>query len=279
MRENLSKSKFISTFEELKKLLEDETLEVQGVRLVSDATVQAIYKTKENDLLQMSADTNIYVAVATTGWARMRLYEELDFLKDRILYCDTDSVIYRRSDNPAENLRIGKFLGDMTDELDADDAIVEFVSGGPKNYAYRTRNGKMVVKVKGFTLNAVNATAFSFENLKQVILGGVRTCEDVGQETSEEIGKRKKIVPKEQRMLRTTELREEFMKEHLAQEGASAVAGERGISVFNPTRIFRTRDWRMLKKEDQKLYTFCFDKRIVLSNLDTVPFGYVGKLG
>lgn len=278
MRENLSKSKFVSKFEDLKKTLDDDSVEVEGVRITTDSTVQVIYKMKSNEFLPLSVDTNIFVALTTTAWARIRLYQEMDVLKERLLYCDTDSVIYKRSMTDAENLKIGPYLGEMTNELDVGDSIVNFVSGGPKNYAYRTAKGKVVVKVKGFTLNAVNSCAFSFDNVKQVILGGVRNCEDV--ELSGEILRRKKIVPSKTRSLMGLTLKEEFLSSHKSfGDEMSAIAGPSGISVYNPRRIFRSRDWKMLKKPEQKLYMFCFDKRIVLSNLDTVPFGYVGHVG
>ena len=48
---------------------------------------------------------------------------------------------------------LGDYLGELTNELDDDDHITTFVSGGPKNYAYQTKNGKSVCKVRGFTLN------------------------------------------------------------------------------------------------------------------------------
>ena len=38
---------------------------------------------------------------------------------------------------------LGDYLGDLTDELDGD-YITTFISGGPKNYAYLTNNGKSV---------------------------------------------------------------------------------------------------------------------------------------
>jgi hypothetical protein len=52
----------------------------------------------------------------------------------------------------------GDKLGDITNELAFDEHIVEFVSGGPNNYAYttvnsRTRERKTVCKVRGITLN------------------------------------------------------------------------------------------------------------------------------
>ena len=52
------------------------------------------------------------------------------------------------------NHHLSEFVGGMTDELGGS-YITEYVSNGPKNYVYRTCDGKQVVKVKGFTLNFV----------------------------------------------------------------------------------------------------------------------------
>ncbi len=281
MRENLTKSCFVHKLEHLVKLLSDPSSEVTGVRVITDHTVQVSYRAKSVDDLPMARDTNIFIAVTTTGWARMRLYEELDKLGCRAAYCDTDSVIYERSPKLEENLEIGPFLGQMTDELAKGDSISEFCSGGPKNYAYRTQSGNAVVKVKGFTLDAVNSTAFSFENLRKVILSGVESSvPNEGCGDKDDLRRLNSHVRRD----RGDQLafRQELFDEHLARGGsdkASAVADERGISCFNPKRIFRSRDFRVLKKAEQKIYRFYFDKRIVLENYDTVPYGYVGPVG
>jgi len=52
----------------------------------------------------------------------------------------------------------GDCLGAMTSELIPSEYISEFVSGGPKNYAYETYNTETgaettVFKVRGITLN------------------------------------------------------------------------------------------------------------------------------
>ena len=57
----------------------------------------------------------------------------------------------------------------MTDELDGD-VITEFVSGGAKNYGYTTRQGKVVCKVRGFTLNVRGAAVLNFQTMKDNIL-------------------------------------------------------------------------------------------------------------
>ena len=48
--------------------------------------------------------------------------------------------------------------------------IVEFVSGGAKNYGYRTRRGKTECKVRGFTLNYETLHKLNYEPMKANIL-------------------------------------------------------------------------------------------------------------
>jgi hypothetical protein len=48
-------------------------------------------------------------------------------------------------------------LGEFTNELKPKDGnyIREFVSAGPKNYAYQLESGKTFCKIKGFTVNSI----------------------------------------------------------------------------------------------------------------------------
>lgn len=85
------------------------------------------------------------MAAFTTSLARLKLYEALDFLGDRALYYDTDSVIYKTKPGQ-EKLPLGPYLGQFTNELGGD-TIVEFVSGGAKNYGYLTKKGKTECKI------------------------------------------------------------------------------------------------------------------------------------
>jgi hypothetical protein len=256
MSENMSKCQFVTKFEDLEKILEDNTREVQSIQVINETVSQVVTKAAEKDFLECARDTNIFVALTTTGWARIRLYRELEKLNHRVLYCDTDSVIYEASPNPAENLTTGNFLGEMTSELPEGDWIVEFVSGGPKNYAYLTAKGKTEVKVKGFTLNSTNAAAFAFEKIKKVTLNGVG---------APPTAKRKRL------------LREEFLEEHeeICSQEPSAISADNGISAYNPLRIFRTKDWRVIQRPEQKLYSFNFDKRVIDKyTYDTFPYGF-----
>ena len=66
----------------------------------------------------------------------------------------------------------------MTSELKPGEFICEFVSGGPKNYAYKSINSvmgeeKTVCKVTGITLNYSVSELVNFESIRRMILRGV----------------------------------------------------------------------------------------------------------
>jgi len=68
-----------------------------------------------------------------------------------------------------EKLPLGPFLGEFTDELGGD-TIVEFVSGGAKNYGYLTKKGKVECKVRGFTLNYETLQTLNYYTMRENIL-------------------------------------------------------------------------------------------------------------
>ena len=108
--------------------------------------------------------------------ARLHLYRALDHLGPRVLYSDTDSVVFvQRPDDPPIQPPLGDFLGDFTDELDPGDHIVQFCSGGPKNYGYMTARGKTECKVRGFSLNAEGQAHLNYQILRQNTLDELRT--------------------------------------------------------------------------------------------------------
>ncbi|CAC5368455.1 unnamed protein product [Mytilus coruscus] len=51
------------------------------------------YKEKE-EYSKPNPSVNVYIALFTTAHARLKLYELLDILQERVLYMDTDSCIY-----------------------------------------------------------------------------------------------------------------------------------------------------------------------------------------
>ena len=67
------------------------------------------------------------------------------------------------------NYPLSEFVGGMTNELSRT-YITEYVSNGPKNYAYGTGYGKQVVKVKGYTLNFVASQQLTFDVMKEMAI-------------------------------------------------------------------------------------------------------------
>ena len=117
---------------------------------------------------ERSFKVNVFIAAFTTSLARLKLYDGLDTLKERVLYYDTDSIIYRCKEGQ-EKLPLGRFLGEFTDELGGD-PIIEFVSGGAKNYGYLTRSGETECKVRGFSLNYEAMQHLNYLTMKANIL-------------------------------------------------------------------------------------------------------------
>ena len=118
----------------------------------------------------MSPNLNVFVASFTTSRARERLYEALQLLGERVLYFDTDSVIYPEEEPGRPSPLLGDYLGEFTSVLEDDDYIEEFVSGGPKNYGYKTKKGKVECKVRGFRLNSEGKTQLNYDVMRQNVL-------------------------------------------------------------------------------------------------------------
>ena len=121
---------------------------------------------------------------------------------------------------------MGRFLGDLTNELPEGDYIEEFVVAGPENYAYRlAKSGKTVCPLKGFTVNWKNYQLIIFDSIKAI----VKDCDT-----------------------------------------------EQTIKIVNNNQI--TRDLNKMKivnKDLTKKYRMVYDKRILIDNFHTVPYGYV----
>ena len=147
------------------QFLDTDSLDVRHVSIINDQMVEVHYQHQKEDI-PVSPNLNIFIACFTTCRARLKLYEALEPLGERVLYYDTDSIIYY-TDEGQPNPDLGPYLGDFTSELKGDDYIVEFVSGGPKNYGYTTKKGKVECKVRGFRLNSEGKSQLNYTIMRQ----------------------------------------------------------------------------------------------------------------
>ena len=175
-RENMRKTEIVTDPARLLELLTRYDIEVNGILPVNDDTLYVNWSSSD-DACAASPLTNVVVAAYTTALARLKLFEYLSILDRRVLYYDTDSVIYvsRVGD---QDLPIGSMLGELTDELSCiglGTYINYFLSGGPKFYAYQYKKSDgtegSVCKVKGIRLNYTNGQKINFASMESLITG------------------------------------------------------------------------------------------------------------
>ena len=121
--------------------------------IMNDDVIQVEYKNTE-DFECQSFNSNVTIAAFCTSWARLKLWSVMQKLGKRVLYHDTDSIIFSVKDGEYVP-PLGTYLGQLTDELTCKELgckkqgcsghwIEEFVSCGPKNYSFRVNAGEIV---------------------------------------------------------------------------------------------------------------------------------------
>jgi hypothetical protein len=133
-RLQLPKSQYLTEEEELQEKLQDATLEIKGIELLEntehpETDMMLINYQVKNEFVEDCPFGNVVLACFTTAHARLHLYETLQPLGERVLYFDTDSIIYQH-DESQFNPTIVNSLGGWTDELGGDH-IAKYMSGGP----------------------------------------------------------------------------------------------------------------------------------------------------
>ena len=170
-RPNKTQTHTVTSPAELYNIMEDQGNNIHDIRIITEDVVE-VDTTKAEEEIIPSSKTNIFIASFTTAWARLELYSYLDSLKEQVLYFDTDSIIYVWKPGQPE-IETGPFLGQMKDELEGD-FIQEFVTGGPKNYAYKlAESGKTECKVRGFTQDEQGMERLNFDSIKDHVLGAL----------------------------------------------------------------------------------------------------------
>ena len=167
-RDNMPQVELVKDPERYFRLLTCQSTQVKNIQFVNDECVE-VYYTQGHEFVSTSNKTNVVIAAFTTAHARLKLYSVLERLQERVLYFDTDSVIF--TSKPGEWMpTLGDYLGELTNELKKEgDYITTFATGGPKNYTYQTKMGESTCKVRGFTLNYRGSIKLNFSTMcKQI---------------------------------------------------------------------------------------------------------------
>ena len=87
---------------------------------------------------------------------RVHLYKYIKEVQEaggKLVYCDTDSLVFKYKKTNEYPIKLGSSLGEMEDQY-PDKEILEFVAASPKSYTIRMRDKKTgeeeyVLKSKG----------------------------------------------------------------------------------------------------------------------------------
>ena len=165
-RSNMSQTKYVTEVSEFYEILLDDKLDNTNFQFINDDMIQMTYNLKDQ-FVENLKNTNIYITCFTTSHARLMLYNKLDYLKEKVLYFDTDSIIY--ADNGTTNIKTGiTCLGDMTDEISCK-GITNLVSTGPKSYSFKHGDNEQKSAIKGFTLNHENNNLLNHDSLSKIV--------------------------------------------------------------------------------------------------------------
>ena len=123
------------------------------------------------------------------------------------------------------------------------------------------------MKIKGISLTVTNLNTFTFENLAAIVANFAK------------IDGENNFVCLKSRMLSAkhtfSEGRSKALLEHMQNPNkCSGYVNDAFISSFNPSKIRILKDWNISTVTEQKLYTCLYDKRMVLPNFETLPFGF-----
>jgi hypothetical protein len=120
---------------ELYRFLSKPGIEVTNLVFANDTVVWASWRFIAEENVPSLCHTNEFIGTYVTAVARIHLYGYLDKLQERALYCDTDYILYVQPNKGLGLVETGDCLGGVTFQLQPDQYIEEFVSGGPTNYA------------------------------------------------------------------------------------------------------------------------------------------------
>lgn len=219
-------------------------IEVNDMYFVDEKTAWVNWNYKDDarkcDVVSSTQNLSLVTGAYTTAQARLLLYEQLHRLQHRMLYCDTDSIIYIENVDVHNEYKpsIGMNIGDLTDEITSigpDAYISEFCSVGPKSYSIRIKlskncdaEEKEISKLKGFICTSASKKNLSFDNYKKMVFG---CCNKAG-------------------------------------------AIDKHTIVSKTKNINRRNFFNVVTIEQQKSFGFTYDKRIVTDAFGTIPYGY-----
>lgn len=167
-------TKFFASIDEFYRFLNSESVKIKELHSLGPQ-LKMSYRTL-HEMIETPRRTSLITAIFVTSYARIILYNYMKKIgPGRVVYCDTDSVIWLRQRREEIPFDIGSECGHMSDEIDKDypgGFIKRFVSLGPKSYAYDVHDStgflKGCMRMKGISFKCHGAS-LTFDNMRDLL--------------------------------------------------------------------------------------------------------------
>lgn len=165
--------------QEFLKLFCDKTIPLTSIQFRQ--TNQDIFKVQyevEDQYVRANMRGNMFLAAKVTEHARCILHQQmLRIGPERIIYCDTDSLVFHWPKDGEDLTGIG--LGKWTNEF-PNDEIETFYACAPKFYLIELANHETHLKIKGVQASIANVRKMGVHAFQDLIEDGV--CENTTKE-------------------------------------------------------------------------------------------------
>ena len=123
-------------------------------------------------------DSYLPAGLFVPAYGRMMLYEQLDKLGERVLYHDTDSIVYIYEPtlyNIPESDVWGKWSVEKFDYKNG--GIRAFTGMGPKTYGMEAENGEKYIKAKGLSIKLAHGHIINYDVMEKMVTDYLETNE------------------------------------------------------------------------------------------------------
>ena len=158
-------TKLVNSEEEVSKYFYSKTFNISEIFAVNKFFCHLQIKRKTKTLTVPNVRTNCIFGAQVVAFARQFMHEkmiELENLNSKIMYIDTDCLIFSLKKSQKMPFKISPCFGDFKFEIPEQYLITSFYCLGPKNFAIQFKNEKNelkdIVKLRGVTLkNEINS--------------------------------------------------------------------------------------------------------------------------
>ena len=158
----------INGYSEYLKLINNSSVQQDSIRFryIGGSCYKARYKAQDS-LVETNPYINVYMAASVTAHAQILLMRQMFVVKpERVLYCDTDSIIYLRKEDDPSYTKSG--LGNWADEFPGKN-ILKYLALAPKSYVMNVEDDDDVFKCKGVRTTETNRELTKVEDLEKLV--------------------------------------------------------------------------------------------------------------